>query len=105
MENTILCIRKEPGKAPEIVQIENTLEAFQQAVGGYIETVTIASDAVIICDEEGRLKDKATNCSVMGVDFVGTILVVRVMGEEFVSIPAANIKRWMNFLFGKEVKP
>lgn len=104
MGNTMLCIRKEPNKAPEIVQVENTLEALQKEVGGYIETVTIASDAAIICDEEGRLKGKSDNCSILGVDFVGTILVVGVSGEEFASIPAAKIKSWMRVLFGEGTK-
>lgn len=33
-------IRKKPGCAPEIIEVENTLEALQQEVGGYIEAVT-----------------------------------------------------------------
>lgn len=48
-------IRKKPGCAPEIIEVENTLKALQREVSGYIETVTIASDAVIICNEEGRI--------------------------------------------------
>lgn len=48
-------IRKKPGCEPELVEVENTLEALQQEVGGHIETVTIASDVVVICNEEGVL--------------------------------------------------
>ena len=41
-EKQILVIKKEPGKPAEIEPLfENTLEAFQEAVGGYIEAVTI----------------------------------------------------------------
>ena len=39
-------IRKKPGCEPELIDIDNTLKALQTEVGGYIETVTIASDAV-----------------------------------------------------------
>ena len=42
-------IRKKPGCAPELIDIDNTLKALQAEVGGYIETVTIASDVVVIC--------------------------------------------------------
>ena len=49
-------IRKKPGCAPELIDIDNTLKALQAEVDGYIETVTIASDAVVICNEEGRLR-------------------------------------------------
>ena len=40
-------IRKKPGCAPEIIEVGNTLKALQREVSGYIETVTIASDAVL----------------------------------------------------------
>lgn len=42
-------IYKAPGCAPEPRDIPNTLEELQATVGGYIETVTIASDALVIC--------------------------------------------------------
>ena len=45
-------IRKVPGRPPELVEMENTLAALQQAVGGYIETVTLSADAAIICNYE-----------------------------------------------------
>ena len=52
------------------------LKVMQSLVGGYIETVTLADDVVILCDEEGRLKDLPDNCEIGGVMFVGTILIV-----------------------------
>lgn len=83
----ITVIRKAPGKAPERIEIENALDALQWEIGGYIETVTLASDLVVICDEEGRLKDKAANCRICGILFVGTILIAGVNGEEFTDVP------------------
>lgn len=56
-------IRKEPGCAPELIDIDNTLKALQTEVGGYIETVTIASDAVVICNEDEF-------CDAPGTDFL-----------------------------------
>ena len=80
-------IYKAPGKEPEERDIPNTLAALQEAVGGYIETVTVCSDMVVICDEEGRLKGKEQNCTVCGADFVGPILFVGVDGENFTDCP------------------
>lgn len=37
-------IIKEPGQRPRVTKIENSLSALQEAVGGYIETVTLAKD-------------------------------------------------------------
>ena len=83
-------IRKKPGCEPELVEVENTLKALQTEVGGYIETVTIASDAVVICNEEGRILGLPDNCRVCGVDFVGTILVVGRNKDEFCDVPEAD---------------
>lgn len=48
------------GQDPKVMEIENTLEAKQELVGGYIEMVTpvwrdFGETAVIICNEEGKL--------------------------------------------------
>ena len=83
-------IRKKPGCEPELVEVENTLKVLQTEVGGYIETVTIASDAVVICNEEGRILGLPDNCRFCGVDFVGTILVVGRSKDEFCDVPEAD---------------
>ena len=83
-------IRKKPGCAPELIDIDNTLKALQTEVGGYIETVTIASDAVVICNEEGVLLGMPYNCRFFGVDFVGPILVVGRNKDEFCDTPGTD---------------
>ena len=82
-------IRKKPGCEPEVIDIDNTLKALQAEVGGRIETVSIA-DVVIICNEEGRLCGLPYNCRFVGVDFVGTILVVGRDRDEFCDVPEAD---------------
>ena len=71
----ITVVRKEPGNLPEIAEIENTLETVQREVGGYIETVTIANDCVIICNEEGLINGEKFNVNFLGLQFFGTILI------------------------------
>ena len=85
-------IRKEPGNDFLLTEVDNTLKALQEAVGGYIETFTFAEDACVICDEEGRLKGKSYNCDFCGVGFVGTILIVGVDGEEFTDVPDEAVR-------------
>ena len=75
-------IYKAPECPPEPRDIPNTLEELQATVGGYIETVTLAADTAIICNEEGRLLGLPYNCRFLGVDFVGPILVVGVAGDK-----------------------
>ena len=83
-------IYKAPGKAPEIIEIENTLEALQEKVGGYIEVVTMAKNARIICNEEGRLRGLPYNITFLGERFVGPVLVVGVSGEDFCDLEDAE---------------
>ncbi len=83
-------IRKKPGCAPEIIEVENTLKALQAEVGGYIEVITLPYGAAIICNEEGRILGLPDNCRVRGVDFVGTVLIVGTKGDEFCDVPEAD---------------
>ena len=83
-------IYKAPGCAPEPRDIPNTLEELQATVGGYIETVTIATDVVIICNEEGRLRGLPHNCRIFGVDFVGPILIAGIQIRELVLVNAGD---------------
>lgn len=88
---------KNPGSAIFEAEIDNTLEAFQAAVGGYIETVTLQLEmnvpglhlpgTMIVCDEEGLIKGRQYNCEVNGVKLFGTIVFVGFMDEEFVNCP------------------
>lgn len=87
MADKIYVATKQPRKPPKHVWITNSLKNLQAYVGGYIETVTLAEDLVIICNEEGRLLGLPYNCNICGVDFVGDIIIARVQGEEFADLP------------------
>ena len=61
-----------PGAAPEDAEIENTLEAMQEAVGGYIQAIYPMPDPAIalVCNEDAKneglplnrsLRDEAGN--------------------------------------------
>lgn len=88
MAEKIKAIIKRPYEpVGRIREIDNTLEALQAAVDGYIETVTIAEDTVVICNEEGQLRNMPYNCEICGINFVGTILLVGSDGEDFTDVP------------------
>lgn len=84
-------IYKAPCCAPEPRDIPNTLEELQAAVGGYIETVTFATNAAVICNEEGRVRGMAHNVKFLGVDFAGPILIAGVAGDEFTDLTPAQL--------------
>ena len=83
MKEEIRILVKEPWESWKEETIPNTLEALQGKVGGYIECLTVASDACVICNEEGRIIGLPFNCCFMGGSFYGTILLVGTDGDEF----------------------
>ena len=90
---------KEPGKPWKTAEVENTLYALQKAVGGYIETISVVArdsdeKAVMVMDEEGRLKGKEFNIVVCGVDIVGTVLIcaARTGVTDRQQVPPAGIR-------------
>lgn len=91
----ISALVKRPGEPPRHVNISNSLRALQQNVEGYIETVTLASDLVLICNEEGRMLGMPYNCTICGTDFVGPIILTGRKGYEFTDLPVewAEMKR------------
>lgn len=84
------------------VNIENTLDALQAAVDGYIEAVTlIPSNAVMIVNEEGLLRGMPYNAFatlIAAKNIVGPALVVGVDGEEFTDFPT-EIRQQIDELF------
>lgn len=75
-----------PGKEPERMEVENTLEALQKEVEGKIEAVTVSTDLAILCNEEGIWLMMKPNRVIMGHHFVGPVLFVGVDGEKFCSL-------------------
>lgn len=97
----IKVIIKRPGEKPHSTWISNSLKNLQLTVDGYIETVTVTPDMVIICNEEGRIKGLPYNCTVGRINFVGTIIVAGIKDDEFANIPCTfgTFKRLFSDLF------
>lgn len=81
-----------------VLEIPNTLEALQEAVGGYIEVVRIFSEIVLICDEEGRIKGKSINP--YSNDIRGDFILCGTAGEEFRSLSDKEMKTMQEMLCG-----
>lgn len=60
-EKELKIVLKKVGEEPEVVNIENTLEAKQKLVDGWIEVVSVTEDILLICNEEGKLDNLAPN--------------------------------------------
>ena len=72
--------------------ISNRLESLQNRVGGYIETVSVFRDIVMICNEEGKLKQMLPNF-LFGFDMiVGPVVFAGVERDKLVSLKPEQIE-------------
>ena len=86
----IKVIVKNPGKPATLARIPNDLDTLQELVGGFIETVRIAPDVVLIINEEGRVMDPPLpEQKVYGMWFAGPVVVAGTRGSDFTDVPKA----------------
>lgn len=105
-ENKVRAILLKPGRKPQLIRLANTLDAFQAAVGGYIEVLHVFDDNTrIIVDEEGKLKEKPINCVISndwgGFDvLVGDLLIINTNDADFCSLTDEQARKYMDLLNG-----
>jgi hypothetical protein len=106
MAKKIKCIVKQPDEQfGHVTWVSDSLENLQKTVGGYIETVALDNGVVLICNEEGRLRDMPYNFTLRrmrGVVTVqnaifGTVIACGVDGDEFADIPI-DFNEWKALL-------
>ena len=93
-------IIKEVGKEPKVIDIENTLKALQKAVGGYIETLNVGNNVIMLCDEEGKLKEKPYNFAFsnkLSDVIVGDVLFTKLHGDDFTALDENDIETILHF--------
>lgn len=75
--------------------IDSSLDALQELVGGYIELVGMGNGVVMLVDEEGLLKHKPRNFTLQdrgaAADIYGTVVFLRVKGEDFCSLKKQDV--------------
>ena len=95
------------GEEPKVVEIEDTLEAKQKLVGGYIEMCSPPlhdDSAVIICNEEGKLLGLKPNAYLVNRDgdvydvVCGDFFIVDAPldSEDFKSLSDEQIEKYTN---------
>ena len=91
-ENKLRVVMVEPGKPAYETEIDNTLEAEQKAVGGYIEVVPLDNGKLLICNEEGKLSGMQGNRRIGKDIIVGPFFIVGSDGDEFRSLTDEEVK-------------
>lgn len=75
----IKIVYKKPKEKPVIMEVENTLEKFQELVDGYIEVVPANDDRSIlmIVNEEGKIHGLENNILLGSESIVGNVVFIR----------------------------
>lgn len=103
MNEKITVLLVEPGKYPKPIEIEDTLEAMQEVVGGDIEEYMPFDDEVaIICNEEGKMNGSELNRAVYSKDkqildvIAGKFFIAYAPfeSESFLSMPKDLMKKY-----------
>ena len=96
-DDLLRVVAKEPGKPAYEAGVADNLRAFQQAVRGYIETFPFDNDAVIICNEEGKINDMEPNCVINGELLVGPVFIIGSGDDgEFRSLTDGQAKEYLD---------
>lgn len=89
----IKCVIQMPGQISEAVDINNTLESFQEIVGGYIETLTLLNGLILVMNEEGKLKCLEPNIEFYNDCIVGPVLITKAdYNGDFCSLTVQEIQ-------------
>lgn len=101
MSEKINVLLIEPGKYPKQIEIEDTLEAMQETVGGYIEEYMPFDDEIaIVCNEEGKMNGAELNRAIYSDDkeildiIAGKFFIAYapIESESFLSMPKDLMK-------------
>ena len=99
----IKIVIQQPGEISQIIEIPNTLKAFQQAVGGYIEVINLGNGLIGVIDEDGRIKDKKANIDYYGNDIRGTVVITAADGESLRSLTTSEIQSARTYLMKNSI--
>ena len=97
MRKIKVIIKRPDEEYGHVTHISDKLENLQKTVGGFIETVPAVQGAIIICNEEGKLKGLEPNMWCFGDRLHGTLIVCGAAGEELDDIPI-SLAQWKKFV-------
>lgn len=83
MKDKILVVEIKPGEHPKTSYLGTSLDVLQNAVGGYIELLTLGDGCHILYNEEGKLRGLEPNRIYGDEVIVGVMYITRVDDEGF----------------------
>lgn len=95
----IKVLKFEVGKKCYESVIEDSVEAIQEFVEGYFETIPIDNTHILICNEEGKIRDLARSILLVGINSLqikdvirGNCFITKSRGANFTSLTKQDLK-------------
>jgi len=106
MAKKIKCIVKRPDEQfGHVTWISDSLKNLQKTVGGYIETVMFDNGLVLICNEEGKIRDMPYNFTLRRIHGIipihnpifGTVIACGAEEDQLADVPI-DFNEWKALL-------
>lgn len=93
----IRVILVEPDKEPYVREISNSLNSFQNIVGGLIEYINLENNVDIICNDEGKMMGFDFNRIIKNDVIAGNFIIagVNLKTGNIISIPKNKIENYL----------
>lgn len=104
MKKMRVIIKRPDERYGHVCNISDKLENLQKTVGGYIEVVNIdrscdGKPILMVCNEEGKLRNLEHNMYIGDEEIVGTIFLCSSEGENLTDLPPTyGLAEWKQFV-------
>ena len=108
MEKIKVIVKRPDEEYGHMTWISNTLKNLQRTVEGFIETVNLDDNGlVMICNEDGKFNESDANFKITSpiIDVIfGTVIICGTSEDEFANVPI-DLQTWKNMLgaWGNEI--
>jgi len=101
----------EPERRPEVREIDDSLKAMQQIVGGLIQPIYLDDSVALVCNDEGKLMDLPPNRGLWDKDgqiydiVFGTFFLCGVPADSdhFTSLTTEQIEQYRKMFYTPEM--
>ena len=101
----------EPERRPEVREIDDSLKAMQEIVGGYIQPIYLDNSVALVCNDEGKLMNLPANRGLRNKDgqmydvVFGTFFLCGTPADSdhFTSLTPEQIERYQKRFYTPEM--